>query len=114
MKVDKFIVLKLVAKHLGKKIGAEFTDLNVLAASLAPMFNQQVPMLQKAGILDEDGRLDVELTEKKLISTFNVTPFFHIPMGTGKIIITKGDIEKFIADLKKVADVEEVICLPNK
>lgn len=113
MKISKFELLKLVAKHLCRKLGNPSADTTLIATSLAPMFNQQEARLRLAGIMDEEHRVDIDLLSKKLIDTFNITPFFHIPMGEAKIIITKKDIELFVADLKKYADIDEpVICLP--
>lgn len=112
MKISKFQALKIVAKHLCRKTNNPTGDLTLIATSLAPIFNQQAGRMKLAGILDEDERIDVDLLSEKLISTFNITPYFHIPLGDAKIIITKKDIELFVADLKKHAEVDQVIYLP--
>lgn len=112
MKINKFDFLKLVGKHLARKLNNPSADLVMLATSLMPMFNQNVPKMTLAGILDEDGRIEVEVLEKKLLDMFNITPYFHIPFGEGKVVICKKDIELFLEDLKKYAEVDQVIYLP--
>jgi hypothetical protein len=112
MKINKFDFLKIVGKHLTRKLGNPSADLVMLATSLMPMFNQNASRMMLAGILDEDNRIDVDALEKKLIEMFNITPYFHIPVGEAKVVICKKDIELFLADLKKYSEVDQVIYLP--
>lgn len=111
MKINKFDFLKLVGKHLSRKFGSPSADLVMLATSLMPMFNAHTPKMMLAGILDEDNRINVEVLEQKLIELFNITPLFNVPLGTNKVTITKRDIELFLEDLKKYAEVEQIIYL---
>lgn len=112
MKINKFDFLKLVGKHLSRKLGNPSADLVMMATSLMPMFNQQVPRMISAGIIDSDNRIDVDTLEQKLVELFNITPIFNVPLGPSKVSITKRDIELFLEDLKKYAEVDQVIYLP--
>lgn len=113
MKISKFEALKLLAKHLVKKMGAkeDQVDINMISTSLSLMLNAQTPALIKSGVLTEDDRINVEVLEEKAIQIFTMAPVLNFPIGTSTFTITKQDVFSLITDLKKHSDIDEVIYL---
>ena len=115
MKINKFEALKVLAKHLTKKMGVpQQVDLSLIATSLSVMLTPQFPIFKKEGIMDNEDRFDVETVKTKLLQVFTYSPIINLPMGTGNLTITKEDAIAFINDLERAADVEVVEALPNK
>lgn len=113
MKISKFAALKILAKHLVKKMGAkeEQVDIHMITTSLSLMLNAQTAILKKSGVLTDDDRVNVEVLEEKAIQLFTVVPMLNFPIGTSTFTITKQDVFSLINDLKKHSDIDEVIYL---
>lgn len=103
-----------MAKALVRKLNGDNpvpVNMDVLVNILRPAVQSFAPSMKQAGIL-EDGWIQVDVLESKLKQVFQVTPVINFPIGTGKLSIMYADVLKFVTELKRVAEKEEVICLP--
>ena len=116
MKINKFNFLKVLAKHLITKTSGPSSafqvDLNLMATSLAPMFNTYAYKLKASNIMDEDNRIYIEGLQEKAEEFFSMVPAINFPFNSSTLTITKKDVDEFIKELYLYADVEEVIYLP--
>ena len=116
MKINKFEALKVLAKHLTRKmqVPQHQVDLSLIATSLSITLTPQYPLFKKEGLLDNEDRFDVDAIKEKLLQIFTYSPIFNLPMINSVISIKKEDAIAFINDLEKAADVEVIEALPNK
>lgn len=116
MKINKSAFLSVLAKYLIKVLGIpeNLFDSTKAVQAVSSVFNTYAPQLKKEKIITEDNRIDVTILEEKATQLFSMIPILRIPSKQFNITITEAMIKDFIADLKKLCDVEseEVICLP--
>lgn len=116
MKISKYLFLKTLAKSMSKKLGENNpseSQLDMMATSMNPVFATYWGMMKAAGLVDSEERVNVNLFVEKVEQFFKVVPVLNIPLGSQTFQVTKLDVEEFIKGLERVAEVEEVICLPH-
>ena len=117
MRIRKFEFIKILTKHLAKKLNYDSLsvgELTMLTTSIAPMVNAYSGHLISNGILDSEDRIDILKLKEKCDQFFSVVPMLNIPIENTKISITSTDVELLFKDLEKYSEVDsqEVIYLP--
>lgn len=115
MKISKFKFLRILAKHFSlkitKRIPAE-SEISLMVNAISPMFYMHFASMKAKGIITNNDLIDIEKLEQESDQLFRYIPIINIPMGNANIAITKEDVCKFIEDLYKHGDIDEVIYLP--
>ena len=116
MKINKSVFLSVLAKYLIKVLGIpeNLFDPSKSVQAVSSVFNIYAPQLREEKIITDDNRIDVTILEEKVTQLFSMIPILRIPSKQFNITITEEIAKEFLADIKKLCDVEteEVICLP--